>query len=621
MFRTNGEDRRRTQVTLAVLLSVALCTPTQAGDNQPLVVHEWGTFTVLQDDAGDPVDGVNINEESLPPFVYQLAPDLAPDSHELSALIGLGYFQRRGSKGIRRYYQPARMRMETPIIYLYPPQDRPDQRVTVSVDFHGGWISEWYPQAEVVAPGYKKDRTRLSMDLTPSTVGSITWKDVRAANGTPVPQTDFPVWLAPRKTAAPTIRTPEGEAEKYLFYRGVANLEAPLRVTRDGNELSIAANPNSTCPIHDFGNLDLWLVDVGAEGQLQYRRVSVDQHQPGPGQALAATAATFEDAPGEGLSVLRQEMLAALIERGLFRDEAEAMLNTWEASYFRTSGLRLFFTLPQSWTDRVLPLQVSGYERTEVVRAMIGRIELISARQRELLAQISQGPASNRSWLANYRRPGTAADQARVQDLLAGRATLEDLELQPPADYQAYVELGRFRDALVLHKIANPAQRAAKPGQVKVNGTLIQIRDPADATGKVNYFTISLPGENRIINLGELVVYSGGQEITDQAKLSQSSNYEGRFPIENLVDGDPNCISHTKAETNPWIKVEFAEPVSIDEVKIWNRGDSGGRFKGRFDGAQVAFFEGEERVVSVEVRTTGSHNLRAFAHNYGLPGQ
>ena len=58
----------------------------------------------------------------------------------------------------------------------------------------------------------------------------------------------------------------------------------------------------------------------------------------------------------------------------------------------------MFFTLPQEWTDRVLPLSVSGYEETEQVRAMIGRIELISDRQRELVAKIAAGPVSNPEW-------------------------------------------------------------------------------------------------------------------------------------------------------------------------------------------------------------------------------
>jgi hypothetical protein len=620
----------RRQIYTVVTLTIGLTAWAYAGEKdsrQPLVVHEWGTFTVLQDAHGNPVDGVNINEESLPTFVHTLASELTPDSHELAPLIGLGYFTNQRarlqrSKGIRRYYHAARMRMETPIIYLYPPQDQPEHPIDVNVDFKGGWVTEWYPQADVVAPGYRKNQTQLMADLQPSTTGRITWQNVRAVPNAQVPSTDFPVWLAPRETAAPTISTTDGEAERYLFYRGVANLEAPLRVTHDSDRLTIETNHRSTCQIEDFHNMDLWLVNVEGNGILQYRRVSTGQHDPAPGQTLATTAASFDKPSGDGLPLLRGEMLAALIQRGLFRDEAEAMLNTWEASYFRTSGLRLFFTLPQSWTDRVLPLQVAGYERTEVVRAMIGRIELISNRQQQILEQITKGPISDRSWFMKWHTENYPASQAKVKELSEGRATLEDLGLQVPVDYRAYMELGRFRDALILHKIAHPTQRPADRDYVKVSGTLIRIHHPTIASGKVDRFTMSLPGENRILNLGELEVLDiNGENVTAQAKVSQSSNPEGKFPIENLVDGNKDSFSRAEAEKNPWIKVEFDRPVRIGEVKIWNRRDFGGRFADRFNGARVAFFAGNDPLAAVDVRAVGHENLRTFAHNYGLPGR
>ena len=163
----------RLQTCLAVSLCLVLVALTSAGGDdtgktlkdigKPLVVHEWGTFTVLQDDAGNPVDGVNINEESLPPFVHELAWDLAPDSLEHGALLGLSQSLNRRSKGISRSYHAARMRLETPIIYLYPPQDQPERPVQVNVNFKGGWITEWYPQAKVVAPGYRPGNSRLSL--------------------------------------------------------------------------------------------------------------------------------------------------------------------------------------------------------------------------------------------------------------------------------------------------------------------------------------------------------------------------------------------------------------------------------------------------------------------------
>ncbi len=56
------------------------------------------------------------------------------------------------------------------------------------------------------------------------------------------------------------------------------------------------------------------------------------------------------------------------------------MLKTWEESYFQSWGLRLFYVVPREWTDRHLPLRVSG--EVEITRAMIGRIELVTPEQR-----------------------------------------------------------------------------------------------------------------------------------------------------------------------------------------------------------------------------------------------
>jgi hypothetical protein len=47
------------------------------------------------------------------------------------------------------------MRMETPIIYVYPPDGKSNQQVDINVQFRGGWISEWYPNANVSAPGFE----------------------------------------------------------------------------------------------------------------------------------------------------------------------------------------------------------------------------------------------------------------------------------------------------------------------------------------------------------------------------------------------------------------------------------------------------------------------------------
>lgn len=581
---------------------------------EPLIVHEWGTFTVLQDWVGNSIDGVNINEESLPGFVHRLSPHLAPDSHEFGLLLGLGQFRPQGSKGIARYYHAARMRMETPIVYLYPPNDQPRQPMQVKVNFKGGWVTEWYPKATVTSPGFIESVNLVMSQLKPTTVGSILWNDVRVNPNVEVPVTESPVWLAPRETAAPSLEVPNGEAERYLFYRGVANLEAPIRVIRNGDKLNLYPNESSTCPVEDFDEMDLWLVNVAEDLKLSYRKLRIKQAFFKEGGKLTSTNARLKKGKESGYVHLRKEMISSLVDSGLFHDEAKAMLNTWQVSYFQTPGLRVFFTLPQQWTDNVLPMEVSGYENVEYKRSMIGRIELISDVQNDHLQALSKGSISNRAWFDKWYSQQESPNE-KLKELFEGKATLVDLGLNPPTDYRHFIKLGRFREAIVRHQIKNPIQSSKSSGNVAVKGTEISINNSLDKSKRITSIKISLPGEKRIINLAELGIFYQGRNIVENAKLTQSSNYQNRFPIENLVDGKKDVISHTNEETNPWIRVEFTNPVQFDEIKIWNRPGS----EYRFANAKLTFYAQGHELGAVSIEGLDSRNLQTFARNYRLP--
>ena len=132
------------------------------------------------------------------------------------------------------------------------------------------------------------------------------------------------------------------------------------------------------------------------------------------------------------VSALRREMHRALEAEGLFADEADALLNTWELSYFKSPGLRLFFMVPRAWTDNYLPLDVSV--PCEIKRAMVGRLELVTPEQRALLTQLALAPVPTKPW---------------VKFELKGNV---------PVVYgtmpTAYHDLGRFRNALLLDEEA-----------------------------------------------------------------------------------------------------------------------------------------------------------------------
>ena len=90
-------------------------------------------------------------------------------------------------------------------------------------------------------------------------------------------------------------------------------------------------------------------------------------------------------------------MHEALVKDGLFADEADALLNTWEVSYFKSPGTRLFFLVPRAWTDHVLPLEIST--PADVTRVMVGRIELVTPKTRAALKRLIEAPPSDPAWL------------------------------------------------------------------------------------------------------------------------------------------------------------------------------------------------------------------------------
>jgi hypothetical protein len=310
--------------------------------------------------------------------------------------------------------------------------------VDVDVAFPSGWLSEYYPAAQVQAPGVQ-GAMRFG-PITPRTVGRLRWNHLQVGTKTDGPQTSSHVWLAPRRVGAAGLTAANGESERYLFYRGVGNVDSPLRVSRDesGQRLVLTAEfpVMAQSPKTKFIVPTLWLVDIRANRECAFREIDGFQvPNDGRPRVIAKPAAQFDDSMFEvdNIHKLRSAIHAGLIHDGLFPDEADALLNTWEASYFKSPGLRLFFLLPRAWTDHVLPMKLSVHAK--LVRTMVGRVEIATPRQRRLLRQIARGPASHAHWLRSTR---------------IGATTQPSTE---PADYRAYRDLGRFRNALLLDEL------------------------------------------------------------------------------------------------------------------------------------------------------------------------
>jgi hypothetical protein len=407
-----------------------------------LEIHEWGTFTSLQDENGNAIGGINTDDEPVPKFVHDIArgflirPTEAPPS----------FFQ-----GAPSCHPDVTMRLETPVLYVHAGKGE-HPRLNVSVSFRGGWLTQFYPDAAVTAPGV--DQARWSYGpLSAATVGKLVWKNLEVNSASTGPATDAHVWLAPRNVEAAALRTETQESEKFLFYRGVGHLDAPLRVVGKAgeHELEIRA---SAAEFKTGRAGPLWLADIRANGTAACRKLSLDNSNRAASGPVAIADSRFEEASysAAGMEGLRAELKTALVGEGLFADEAEALLETWKLSYFKSAGMRLFFLVPRAWTDAVLPLEVDGAPPT--VRVMVGRIELVTPAQRQLLKRIAQGPVPD-----SYRDLRAPADvlwqTGKVRDwnaLNEGNLKFSDVGIKPPPVYQAYLDLGRFRNALLLEE-------------------------------------------------------------------------------------------------------------------------------------------------------------------------
>jgi hypothetical protein len=411
-------------------------------------IHEWGTFTALQDESGNPLGWINTEDEPVPPFCHRLSNTLLVPVDDLAP----GFF-----KDAPRCHPDVILRLETPVIYFHPPKTaKLPAKVDIRVEFRGGWLTEYYPDAKVDAPGLKNMRFQYGRLTTP-TQGSLDWTGLQIGKPGKFPETTDAVWLSPRNVKSAPITAANGESEQFIFYRGVAYCQAPLITRRagDGKTMTIhgwlPADLRSKGPIHVAR---LWLADIREDGSTAFRSIPGLKLNAGFEPLLATVPATFEekDYSTMRLEALREEMRDALMKDGLFKDEAEALLNTWDASYFRAHGMRLFFVVPRAYTDYFLPLKASV--PAEITRAMIGRLELITPKQRACLKRISSTTNPSSEWYQAWAQKNPEAWKRFQQKRQEGNlGALREQGIAIPDDYLAYLELGRFRNAIVLDEL------------------------------------------------------------------------------------------------------------------------------------------------------------------------
>jgi hypothetical protein len=427
----------------AVIAGALLTLSAVARANEPWQIHEWGTFTSLQDESGRALGGINTDDEPVPKFVHGVP--LAIQPHDEIPQIG--------GKGFPFCHPDVTMRLETPVIYFHPPTGGADgQRADVKVKFRGGWLTEFYPNAVSDAPGQTNgvfQFVRLGSDTT----GHLEWNDLQIGGHWPLINTSAHVWTSPRHVQAALVRAAGGESEKFLFYRGVGHIDAPLKISRDGDtgELSFRSQLVGLPVNAPLTVQSLWLVDIQPDGKIAFRTLPSVTLGGDSSEILARTSAAFapEDFSAGNFDKLKASLKSALVSEGLYDDEAQALLNTWQVSYFKSPGLRVFFIVPRAWTDYYLPLQISL--PADINRVMVGRIELVTREQRNILRQLA-GLSENtieKQALELFKEIHSPGNSNNLTQVFYGQRPLSGVVSVPPS-YQMYLDLGRFKNALIL---------------------------------------------------------------------------------------------------------------------------------------------------------------------------
>ena len=376
-------------VVAALLVASAFVSGQPRPASSGLVVHEWGTFTSIAGEDGRAVEWLpQAGPTDLPGFVGRINCSLK------GSLTGT-------------------IRMETPVIYFYAPRE---MTVRASVTFPQGVITEWFPRPA----GTTDDIINRAFR------GEIAWPDVKVRPGV---SANFPndrdnnhYYVARHTDAAPL--EVGGQAERFLFYRGVGRTQPPLnaRVMPNGQIVVQHTRGEALGDIILFENRD---------GSTAYAA----QHTSAPRAAFNAL-----EPEGEGLSPQLQ-LEKILIAHGLYSKEAKAMIESWRGSWFE-QGTRLFYIVSGDAVNNVLPLQIDP-QPIEVTRVFVGRLEITTAATlREVKTAVQM---KDRAKLAQYGR----FLQPISRQLLASVAAEErwDLKRRLEGAYQAWVAPTTCREA------------------------------------------------------------------------------------------------------------------------------------------------------------------------------
>jgi hypothetical protein len=417
-----------TLTALGLLWAVTSALAAPSADFSPikqnghLIVHEWGTFLSVQGSDGMTLGGMVDSDEVLPPFVE--------------------------SRSIASWQRSSMVeKMETPVTYFYA--DRP-MDVRVRVEMPNGMLTHWFPAVRRYGPHPSYESIDVSARPTGQAAKSfLEWPVIHV-----IPDGDkqtlvssLPkvgpeqVWRFARETDAAILKmrswkdrkdggSLQDEYEKFLFYRGLGTFSLPLEIRSFESkvgELSFAVRNLGPEPLR--GLFAVWV------NKDTIRFAPLGELAGHTNTSVAINTLFTSPVPlPEGVPQVKSAVAKELVSVGLYPKEAQAMVNTWERSYFRTEGLRVLYILPRNAVDQVIPIDIKPAP-SHIERIMVGRVEVLTPdRERQVERFISELGAKD--WQVREQASAGLAKLGRIGEPVLRRvaALTKDAEIRARAE-------------------------------------------------------------------------------------------------------------------------------------------------------------------------------------------
>lgn len=311
--------------TLVLILGFNKAVP-----NKNLIVHEWGIFTSLHSSTGERLSGLHLDE-------------------------GEGKFPTHTLPPLQKAPQNALSKIESGL-YLY---STTVPKVSIDIGFPNGIMHQWYPQRN----GGESWSSSQEINFSKEYNGLISWDNILLlpADNSEAFSKELGTWQAFRNTKSNKLKAKD-EVEKFLFYNAVGKLDVLLSFQfKSDKELLIENKSDKNIPY-------LFVYEKNDDGGNVWWTGSLDKK--------GSKTCTTTISSISYVNAKAEEFGKALIKEGLYSEEAEAILKSFEHNWLKKNGFRVFYIFPKEDMDDILPTNISP-RATDYQRVFIGKCEIL----------------------------------------------------------------------------------------------------------------------------------------------------------------------------------------------------------------------------------------------------